>query len=84
MARPNKQTSAAMYRCRELRESIDFLGAGLGPLGGRDLECPEIHAAKREISQQILVLNELRERIARAFGFLAEMETPEIVKGLQA
>lgn len=73
----------AMYRCRELRDSIDWLGAALGPLSCRDLECAEVHVATKEIERQITVLNGLRERVAKTYGFLDEMETPEIVQRLR-
>lgn len=87
MGRSKKQSDEvrnAMYRCRELRSSIEYLGAALGPLSGRDFGGRIIQTAREEIGRQIRSLNAVREEIAKGAGFSDEMETPEIVQSLRA
>ena len=76
--------SAAMYKCRELRDSIDWLGAALGPLSDRELaESGNVALSVDEIERVVRRLNAMREQIATKHGFADEMETPEIVSRLR-
>ena len=77
-----KATRAAMYRCRELREAIDWLGASLGPLSSREFEgSGNVALAVDEIERQVGRLNAIREQTAETHGFV--VEEPEIIEELR-